>query len=187
MNGYPPKKDAIRQAVIEELLLEGGKRPTQIKALKGYSSEQDKYHLLNELVKEGILQKQQFSHKNREYSLPPDKNLERLGRSIKDAHERHHNFEEEIAAQQLDTPKAVSFRFAVLLYQLANILQAVEAIGNYKLYKPKSKSILLELVKREIEYMLDILEAFNKNNPEATNNALKEVGRFLTENAERGC
>jgi hypothetical protein len=185
MNVYSPKKDAIRQKVIEELLLEGSKRPTQIKALKEYSSEQDKYRLLNELVNEGILQKQQFSHKNREYGLPPDKNLERLGRSFKDALQEHHNLEKEIAVQQLDKPKAVSLRFAVLLYQLANIFQAIEAIGHYRLYKPKSKSVLLELVKREIEYMLDILEAFDKNNPEATDSALKEVGRFLVERAER--
>jgi predicted transcriptional regulator len=182
------KRQIIVDQLIEELAEEGCKRPTEIKALKNYGSKQDKYNLLKELVTEGILEKKPRSHKNVEYCI--DGNASILVKEIKRTQEIHLDLVREISSLKLNKNEALSYRIATFLYQLESLLQAVSATAYYplttvsqRIYKPKTRPIVLDLIQKMIERINDTVEALTRNNAEATGQALKLVSQLLHENA----
>ena len=172
------KRQKIIDELIEELLIEGSKRPSKIKALLKYGSKQDRYGLLEELVEDRVLKRKRINRRNVEYSMPADRNLQKLAKRIKLAQQLHQEMLDEIPS--LKIPNLPS----IFLFQLASILEGLMAVAYYEIYRPKTRQILVHLIYKEIDRMLDTLEVMTKNNRDATGQALKLTLQILTKKAE---
>jgi len=176
------KRQRIIQLLIEELAEEGRKRPGKIEALKEYSSNQDRYVLLNKLVEDGILEREEISPRNVRYAI--DENVRNLVRGLKKAHQVYLDAHDAMGTSKLDQKGAVSYRVSTFLFQLEDLFQVVMAVAYYHIYKTETRPIVLALVQKETEDMVRLMETLAKNNQEATGQAIRMVSELLIKTAE---
>jgi len=178
--GYFKKENIIAQ-LMKEILSEGPKRPTQIKALQNYGSKQDRYRLLKQLVEEGILQYERSSYKKVEYSIPSE--LQTFLQEYRFAQGYLDALGKIPALKFKSSREAESYYKSILLFQLTKILKAIHAIVRYTIHKPEARPKLTVLIYGEIDRMLDVLESTTKDNRNLTEQALESVSQILLQKA----
>lgn len=176
--------DKVRVNIIEELIM-GAKRPKEIKALKEIPSDRDKFKLLNQMIKEGILTKEKLSSKHTIYKLKIDESI--VKKMIEEDVNREDMLKEalkEIKAKDssLSEEDAIRGRVGIILTEITNFLNAFESTIRAP---PEYQLLTTWLFDRFLVRFEKYLTTFGTLNPTTTDKALENVKNLINEEASR--